>query len=180
MNRVYLIFDGINTNSVGMEIGVWKGEFSKEIINILKPQLLYLVDPWEFMGHYSDRLYGGFDAKSQEDMDAIYDNVVNQFKHNNNVKILKIKSDDILNYVPENSLDWVYIDGNHSYEFVLSDLKNSFKLVKKDGYILGDDYGQEVEMAVKDFVSEYKSNIEYLTSKIAQFKIKLKKDSSYE
>ena len=41
----------------------------------------------------------------------------------------------------DGSLDYVYIDGNHLYEFVKKDLELSLRKVKSGGYITGDDYG---------------------------------------
>ena len=38
-------------------------------------------------------------------------------------------------------LDWIYIDGNHSYEQCIKDLKNALNIVKPGGLIIGDDYG---------------------------------------
>jgi cephalosporin hydroxylase len=39
--------------------------------------------------------------------------------------------------------DWIYIDGNHQYEFVLLDLESYYPKVKAGGSIVGDDYGVE-------------------------------------
>ena len=39
--------------------------------------------------------------------------------------------------------DWVYIDGNHLYEFVKADLETYHRKVRTGGYIAGDDYGAE-------------------------------------
>ena len=60
-------------------------------------------------------------------MDIIYNNVQTMFKDFKNVKIIKGNINDI----PDNiELDWVYIDGDHSYEAVLHDLKYSLILLK--------------------------------------------------
>jgi cephalosporin hydroxylase len=39
--------------------------------------------------------------------------------------------------------DWIYIDGNHQYEFVLLDLESYYPKVKAGGFLVGDDYGVE-------------------------------------
>jgi hypothetical protein len=39
------------------------------------------------------------------------------------------------------SIDLVYIDGSHSYEYVRSDTLNAFSMLRPDGIILWDDYG---------------------------------------
>jgi predicted O-methyltransferase YrrM len=58
-------------------------------------------------------------------------------------------------------LDWIYIDGDHSYTGVINDLRNAIKVVKKGGLIIGDDYkwhSEEdkggVKKAVKEFIAE--------------------------
>jgi len=47
-------------NSVGAEIGVWKGDFSQEILGIVKPRKLHLIDPWAYQDsvEFSRALYG--------------------------------------------------------------------------------------------------------------------------
>ena len=37
--------------------------------------------------------------------------------------------------------DWIYIDGNHTYEYVKQDLEGYRPKVKPGGYMAGDDYG---------------------------------------
>jgi hypothetical protein len=70
-----------------MEIGAWKGDFSRETLKYLNPVHLYLVDPWaaycpfsiDDKESYSARWYGGSIAKSQEDMEKIYTDIINEF-----------------------------------------------------------------------------------------------------
>ena len=41
------------------EIGVWKGEFSDQILSVTDPLKLHLVDPWVFAPHYPRRIVWG-------------------------------------------------------------------------------------------------------------------------
>ena len=51
----------------------------------------------------------------------------------------------------DNSLDFVYIDANHSYESVREDLKIWYPKVTNGGYLFGDDYlGYDKEWWYKD------------------------------
>jgi predicted O-methyltransferase YrrM len=43
---------------------------------------------------------------------------------------------------PDNYFDWIYIDGNHLYEFVKQDLESYFPKIKSGGIVAGDDYGR--------------------------------------
>ncbi|MGF1482303.1 MAG: class I SAM-dependent methyltransferase [Cyanophyceae cyanobacterium] len=148
--------------AIGAEIGVWKGGFSSKIIEITVPKELHLIDPWLFQSEFSERMYGGKVAKKQEDMDEIYQAVRDQFKDNTRVVIHRGFSEAVLAEFEDNYLDWVYIDGNHYYEYVCKDLELSFFKVKSGGIIAGDDYtwgaknGFPVAKAVQDFVKEKK------------------------
>jgi hypothetical protein len=78
--RNFLLRD-LPRGSVGAEVGVWKGDFSKQIIRLVKPRRLFLVDPWQFMpdNEHAHTRYGGGVAKSQEAMDDIYAEVQRRF-----------------------------------------------------------------------------------------------------
>jgi len=149
------LLDLLPKESVGAEIGVWEGDFSVELNEVVNPTKFYLVDPWKFMDEYPDRWYGGFTGgglvgdgyHNQEDMDKLYQKVKDKFKGKSNVEFLRIFSDDLSKHILPNSLDWVYIDGDHSYEQVLKDLVLSYSLVKKGGYITGDDWSQDNDIA---------------------------------
>lgn len=147
-------------NGVCAEIGVWRGAFSEAILEVTKPQVLHLIDPWEFQGEFPDRMYGGSVARGQADMDRIYDSVCRRFDSFDNVRIHRGKSDQVLSQFEDDSLDWVYIDGNHYYDYVLQDLNLSIWKVKSGGYLTGDDYnwgaseGYPVKQALQDFALE--------------------------
>ncbi|MEM8822766.1 MAG: class I SAM-dependent methyltransferase [Pseudomonadota bacterium] len=147
-------------NAVCAEIGVWKGGFSKRILDTTQPKALHLIDPWMFQPEFPGRWYGGKVAKAQEDMDGIFEGVREMFKDNDVVHIHRDISAKALDSFPDNYFDWVYIDGNHHYEFVLEDLRLSLKKVKAGGFIAGDDYLWQPELdypvkrAVQEFIAE--------------------------
>lgn len=102
----------------------------------------------------------------QEEMDSRYFHVLNKFNKNKNVHIHRSTSQLTLNSFQDSYFDWIYIDGNHSYEFVLDDLILSYKKIKKGGVIIGDDYitsgwwGMDIINAVKKFTTESQLNFE--------------------
>ena len=49
-------------------------------------------------------------------------------------------SQDALIEVPDCSLDWVFIDANHSYEYAKSDIIGWSKKVKTGGIVSGHDF----------------------------------------
>lgn len=146
-------------NAVCAEIGVWKGGFSEKILDVTAPRRLHLIDPWEFQEEFSERMYGGSVAKSQADMDAIFEEVRARLGALENVDLNRGRSEDVLAGFPDGYFDWVYIDGNHYYEYVLRDLELCHVKVKPGGIVAGDDYlwgakdGFPVRRAVQDFVN---------------------------
>jgi len=122
------------------EIGVWKGDFSHRILQLRKPAELHLIDPWLFASHFPDRWYGGAVARSQADMDAIAQSVVCRFAGSPEVVIHRTSSLDAAARFSESYFDWIYIDGDHSYQSVLDDLRTWYSKLRSGGYIALDDY----------------------------------------
>lgn len=124
-----------------LEIGVWRGDYSAEILQ-QKPGELHLVDPWAFQPEFGRKWYGGMKAKQQQDMDAVYDSVVARFKEELcfGVQIHRGFATELSKIFQDEYFDWIYIDGNHEYDYVLQDLQNYKSKVKKGGFLTGDDY----------------------------------------
>ena len=127
-------------HSVCAEIGVWKGRFSKNILDAMKPKMLHLIDPYKYQPEFGPRLYGGKVAKSQEDMDEIFEATKKRFARFRNVTFHRDFSNKTSTQFEDAYFDWVYIDGNHAFEYVLEDLELYFPKVKSGGFLTGDDF----------------------------------------
>jgi hypothetical protein len=178
--RLFLL-EMLPKDSIGVEIGVHKGDFSCHILKIVRPRELHLVDPWLHEGSatYKDALYGGQAHGGQAEMDNRYKEVLARFaseSRSGQVKIHRGYSNDVLEKFPDGYLDWVYIDGNHLYDFVLQDIKLSYRKVKPGGYITGDDYteGGWWQGGVKKAADEFVRNnpVELVTTQQNQFVLK--------
>ena len=131
-------------DSVGAEIGVWRGNFSEKIIRVVKPKKLHLIDPYLYRetSNYQNALYGG-KSGSQKVLDDIYHSVVEKFKKEiatGQIVMHRKLSEEAAQEFPDDYFDWIYIDGDHQYEFVKKDLELFFTKVKPGGLITGDDY----------------------------------------
>jgi SAM-dependent methyltransferase len=165
------VLRSLSVGGTGAEIGVWKGDFSAELLRVARPKRLYLVDPWHYetAPGYEAALYGGGDATSQDDMDAIHDAVRQRFASelaDGRVEVLRSGAGELAASLPDASLDWVYIDGNHLHQHVLADLTVLYPKVRPGGLLCGDDYGDPgwwedgVTTAVADFVCSHAVRIE--------------------
>ncbi len=123
-----------------------------------------MIDPWKYEQStiYEHTWYGGRAGISQAHMDHMSYGVAARFKHQRNngtVSIHRMESATAAWLFSDDYFDWVYIDGNHRYEYVGADLLNFYPKVKKGGFITGDDYGSQgwwgdgVTRAVDEFRS---------------------------
>jgi len=158
------VLESLPKNSIGAEIGVDQGDFSKRIIKIVKPKKLHLIDPWEYQEEkiYKNSLYGGKGGNNQIEIEKKFQNVLIKFRKqikNDIVTIHRGFSEKVLESFEDDYFDWAYIDGNHLYDFVKKDLELSNLKVKKGGIIALDDYGIEgwwkggVQKAVDELVT---------------------------
>ncbi len=125
---------------IALEIGARYGESSTLIINNLNIKEYIIVDPYTSYDEYTQ---DGFNKIIKNNEDNIYIETKNSlFKIHNNIKFFRTFSNDTntLNQIENNSLDLIFIDGNHTYKYVLEDLENYYPKLKKDGIICGDDF----------------------------------------
>ena len=136
---------------IGVELGVWEGRNALNIYNNVNLIKLYLIDPW----HPYDRNKDLFIDDSIEDNEKRYQTTRKKFLNNDKVKIIRKKSEDAAHDFEDESLDFVYVDGDHSYEYVKKDLELWYPKLKKFGVMMGDDYGHLCGHGVIKAVDEF-------------------------
>lgn len=115
---------------VGAEIGVKEGHFSKCLCEAgLK---IYSIDPWV---EYSDYYFGTL----TQNIDEQYEKTKALLEPLGATVIRKTSMEAVKDFKDE-SLDFVYIDGNHSFKYVTEDIFEWSKKVRHGGIIAGDDY----------------------------------------
>lgn len=121
------------------EIGVQYGTLSNGIAEYLDPSLFYLIDPWEKDNQKFKSIR--LPVISNSEIREAYITTKNQpyIKNNLKIKFLKLKSIDAFQHIPNNSLDWVFIDGDHSYKGISFDLEGILPKMKSNSLIFGDD-----------------------------------------
>jgi hypothetical protein len=115
---------------VGAEIGVYKGEFTEKLCQVgLK---VYAVDPWI--------TYKNYRKHPQElDYEEMYQNTVARMA-GHDCTIIRKTSLEALDDIPDGSLDFVYIDGNHAFPYISQDIYEWNRKVRVGGVISGHDY----------------------------------------
>lgn len=137
---------------VGVEIGSYIGENAYNILTYLPIKRLYIVDPYvPYEGFICD------DMKTKNDFSSAYKIAKKRLSGFDNVTFIRKYSVDAVKDVPDN-LDFVYIDGNHDYEYVKQDTELWYPKVKKGGVIGGHDMGH---LGVTKFFLEFAPSKDY-------------------
>lgn len=123
-------------NPVVCEVGVAEGYFSHHMAHYWKAKKIYCVDNW---GHLPGTTGDGNFPQEWHNMNYACA-VWRMYPFKDKTEFLRGPSDYMARYVPDNSLDLLYLDGSHSYEGVKKDLDAWFYKVKTGGIIAGHDF----------------------------------------
>jgi hypothetical protein len=139
----------------GAEIGVRMGEHAKDMFDCNPGLELLLIDTW-----------APYARVVQERQDRYFrrcKRTVAPYK----ATIMKMSSMEAVKEVPDESLDFVYIDGRHEFSFVIQDLIEWSPKVKQGGVVSGHDYynfyAGGVILAVDVYTRAYNINQWYVT-----------------
>lgn len=158
---------GMGKRPIVVEIGVWRGRFSKILLKELQPQTLYLIDPWahEAKGPSDDAFTAMNDPLQLE---RYHRGVLNKFKKEieaDQVVVLRDYSVPALSGFGDDSIDLAYVDADHSYDAVAADIRALFPKIRFGGFMVFDDYhkmgwwGDDVMRALHDFIGAHASQI---------------------
>lgn len=145
---------------IGVEVGVAAGEYSEMICRANPQMKLYGIDPWIPYKGYKDYTL-------ESTFQKLYNKTLERMKPYPNYEIIKDFSMDAIKRFDDNSLDFVYIDGNHKEPYITQDITEWFKKVRPGGILSGHDYARtngkieggwdhnwEVKPAVRRLASE--------------------------
>lgn len=118
----------------GVEVGVQRGEFSAHIRRYWHGTKLYMIDPWA-------PYYGGTGENATGHLDnmAAARAAMSGFSKDS-YELVRTTSVNATTVVTPTSLDFVYLDADHSYEAVKEDIKAWWPKIKPGGILAGHDW----------------------------------------
>ena len=137
--------------TVGAEIGVGSGRFSRRLCETVAGLKLYAVDPWEYYDYYEGRV-------TQAAMDRSYRKAVEALDPFN-CEIIRAYSQDAVKRFENDSLDFIYLDANRNFYNVTEDLAQWSHKVRPGGVISGCCYYNERDHAI----GQVKNVVDYWT-----------------
>jgi len=136
---------GILGMNEGVEVGTYRG-FWAEYLFQMNPKLhLTCIDPWV--------TYDG-GGRSPERQVLCYEETQSRLK-NFNVTIIKDMSMSVVGQFKDGSLDFVYIDGNHAFNYAIMDIIHWVPKVRTEGIVAIHDYHHQVGCDVIEAVNAY-------------------------
>ena len=126
--------------TIGAEVGVNIGNHAVDILeHYPEVTLLYLIDEYFWWPHHKKIAEGRLKS------------------YGDRVRRIVKRSELAAETIDDGSLDFCYIDANHMYEAVKTDIKAWLPKVRAGGILGGHDYysGGSVEQAVTDIVGEH-------------------------
>lgn len=164
----------IPPGGVGAECGVFEGAFSRVLWRKCRPRRLFLVDTWaavvqlrvpvalEGGGLRWDAIEGGGDP-------ALAKVAAWAGRRGRRGRVQVVRSDSVawLRSLAPASLDWVYLDSDHTFRHVSAELEAAAAAVRPGGWLLGHDWSvvlPGVAAAVTEFTARTGRAVNYLTA----------------
>lgn len=122
---------------VGAEIGVAFGENAEQMLSKSDIDQLLLVDPWDYVPNESPVGHGDM-IKDWRGCEEFCRKKLEKF--GDRAEFMKMTSLEASLLVPDESLDFVYIDANHMSPMVDNDLAYWYPKVRSGGIFGGHDY----------------------------------------
>ena len=136
------------TDPIGIEIGTDVGETAAALLFNVPTLKLHCIDPYT---RYVD--WNGNDLNDRNDVLYKMRNRLAPFA--NRYTLHQFTSDEAVSGFWDESVDFIFVDGLHTYEQVLADCHNYYRKLKPGGIFAGHDFNaiEGVRRAVVEFAA---------------------------
>lgn len=161
------------------EVGVAAGDFSRLVMSVCEPSLFVAID--EFRLHELPMLWGQAPEKLLGAMthSQAYRSRFEDAIASSRMRMLEGDSAACLEQLDDASVDVIYVDADHRYEFVRRDLAAARRKVRHDGWIIVNDYLMVAELgaslpygvvnATNEFMLQHDWGMQYLALQTRMF-----------
>lgn len=123
------------------EVGVWRGDYAEAILRACPSiETYYMIDPWRQLDQWN---------KPSNVSNPIFEKYLEEtrlrtdFASSKRVE-LRGTTIEVIDQIPDDSLDFAYIDGDHTLRGITIDLIRVWPKLKADGWIGGDDFNHTI------------------------------------
>jgi len=123
------------------EVGVYQGDFATAVWRGCEGvSRYYMIDPWRHLDDWNkpanrdDTVFEEFFQQAKEKTDFAASRRV----------ILRGKTTEMIDQIPNGELDLAYIDGDHTLRGITIDLIRTYPKVRTGGFLGGDDFSRSI------------------------------------
>jgi hypothetical protein len=123
------------------EIGVYRGDYAARLLADADAlRTYYMIDPWRRLEDWNkpankgNKQFQRFFEETMEKTDA----------WSRKRKVLRGRTADVIDRIPDRSLDFIYVDGDHTLRGITIDLIRTFEKVRPGGWLGGDDFSPTI------------------------------------
>ena len=142
-DRLELWTNFVNENKCSRvaELGVYKGDFAATLLDACPSIEQYLmIDPWRNLSDWNKPA-----NKDDDTVEAFYKETMEKTDFaKEKINVLRGKTTEVVGEIENDSLDFIYIDGDHTLKGISIDLINIWSKVKSNGFIGGDDFSPTI------------------------------------
>jgi hypothetical protein len=154
-----------------LEIGTFYGANAISVSHSYashKDSEIHCCDPWIDYDEYEE-----YKTIQPSIYSAFMKNIENTKSNKSKFKVHRDYSYNVLPIFENDTFDLIYIDGNHTSQYVLEDAVLSFRKLKTGGYMIFDDYSwSDINIGIHSFIDSYKDSIHVLACTNCQLYVK--------
>ena len=123
------------------EIGVYRGDFAETLLDACPSiETYYMIDPWRHLEDWNKPA-----NKADDVFERYYSETMERTRaHGDKRVVLRGKTSEVVDRIPDASLDFAYVDGDHTLRGVTIDLVRVYPKVRDGGWIGGDDFCRNI------------------------------------
>jgi predicted O-methyltransferase YrrM len=124
-----------------VEVGVYRGALAARLLaDCPAIETYYMIDPWRHLADWNkpaNRDDATFQAIHAEAMRRTAE-------HAHRRVVLRGRTTEVIDRIPDSSLDFAYIDADHTLRGITIDLLRTYPKVREGGWIAGDDFSPSI------------------------------------
>jgi hypothetical protein len=123
------------------ELGVYRGEFAAHVLGSCPAiETYYMIDPWRHLDDWNKP------ANSEDDtFERFFEETLhNTREYEQQRVILRGRTTEVIDRIPDGSLDFAYVDGDHTLRGISIDLLRMYPKIRDGGWLGGDDFSPSI------------------------------------
>ena len=142
-NRLELwsaFLDRVDARTVA-EIGVYRGEFAAYVLAACpRIETYHMLDPWRHLDDWNKPA-----NRDDAEFERIFEEAMERTReHERKRVVLRGRTTEVIDEIPDGSLDFAYVDGDHTLRGITIDLVRVYPKLREGGWIGGDDFARSI------------------------------------